>query len=532
MTRATTLLVSCFVSAAVLAGSRPDRAGSGEALEAGDRFLADLQRRLLGPPLQPAHEDQRRQRHLAEPRLGLPAEYRRCAGRRRRRGDPQGHAADDQRRAVPHRAGSRLGGRRTHRTRALASRLAGEGRHHHRQPRRGRARRLAVLRVAGLQPRRRSIIKDGTERWHKQICDLDQFYYGSVAPVIIGNHVIAGVSGDDLDIPGYLQSHDPVTGEMQWRWYAVPQKAGDPGSETWPNEAAAKDGGGMTWQPVTYDPDTESALRHDRQSAARHRARQPARGATSSPDRSSRSTRTRARWRGTSSRRRTTRTTGTPRRRRSLFDGEFNGQPRKLIAQAARNGHFFVLDRTNGKALISTEYVKTNWAMGYDAKGQPIPNPAKDPQLDGALVSPNQGGAANWPPPSFSPQTGLFYVNTSRAYSVYYIYDPTREPAGMGWHGSRRLVGGDAAGDRLQDRQDPLDHKWEGGARAGPPEHGGEPDFQRRRLERSRGAERHDGRGALARRAATARSATAPSPTSSTACSTSSSARATRCGAS
>ena len=98
-------------------------------------------------------------------------------------------------------------------------------------------------------------IKDGSERWHKQICDLDQFYYGSVAPVVVGNHVIAGVSGDDLDVPGYIQAHDPETGEMQWRWWAVPQKMGDPGSETWPNEEAMKHGGGMTWQPVTYDPD-------------------------------------------------------------------------------------------------------------------------------------------------------------------------------------------------------------------------------------------------------------------------------------
>ena len=72
---------------------------------------------------------------------------------------------------------------------------------------------------------------------------------------IVKNHVIAGVSGDDLDIPGYLQSHDPETGELQWRWYVVPQKKGDPGSETWPNEEAMKHGGGMTWQPVTYDPD-------------------------------------------------------------------------------------------------------------------------------------------------------------------------------------------------------------------------------------------------------------------------------------
>ena len=62
-------------------------------------------------------------------------------------------------------------------------------------------------------------IKDGSESWHKQFCDLEQFYYGSVAPVVVKNHIIAGVSGDDLDVPGYLEAHDPVTGEMQWRWY-------------------------------------------------------------------------------------------------------------------------------------------------------------------------------------------------------------------------------------------------------------------------------------------------------------------------
>ena len=82
-------------------------------------------------------------------------------------------------------------------------------------------------------------------------------------------------------------------------------------------------------------------------------------------------------------------------------------------AQASRNGYFFVLDRTNGKNLVTKEFVKTNWSQGVDSKGQPIPDPAKEPQIDGALVTPNQGGAANWPPPSFSPQTGLFYINAA-----------------------------------------------------------------------------------------------------------------------
>jgi alcohol dehydrogenase (cytochrome c) len=111
--------------------------------------------------------------------------------------------------------------------------------------------------------------------------------------------------------------------------------------------------------------------------------------------------------------------------------------------------------------------VKTNWSLGYDAKGQPIPNPAKFPQIDGALVSPNQGGAANWPPTSFSPQTGLYYVNATRAYSMYYIYDPSDNP--QGWGGTDR---GGYAEQMLQaidykTGKIRWSHPWEGGNHIG-----------------------------------------------------------------
>ncbi len=64
-----------------------------------------------------------------------------------------------------------------------------------------------------------------------------------------------------------------------------------------------------------------------------------------------------------------------------LIDGEIDGQPRKLVAQASRNGWFFVLDRKTGKSYKTSEFVKTNWAKGVAANGQPIPNPAKEPRL-------------------------------------------------------------------------------------------------------------------------------------------------------
>ena len=209
---------------------------------------------------------------------------------------------------------------------------------------------------------------------------------------------------------------------MKWRFYTVPQKKGDPGSETWPNEEVMKHGGGMTWMPVTYDPDAQSDLRDHRQSAAGHRAQEPRR--RQPVHRLDRRAQCRHRHDGVvlpgvaARHARLGCGTQTP----VLIDGRINGQPRKLLAQASRNGHFFVLDRATGKSIVSTEFVKTNWSLGYDERGQPIPNPAKMPQIDGALVSPNQGGAANWQSPSFSPATGLFYVNaTARLQRVLHL---------------------------------------------------------------------------------------------------------------
>ena len=116
-----------------------------------------------------------------------------------------------------------------------------------------------------------------------------------------------------------------------------------------------------------------------------------------------------------------------------VFDAEVNGQPRKLLAQAARNGYFFVLDRTNGKNLVATPFDPSlNWSEGVNQKGQPRPNPAKEPKTDGTLVNPASGGATNWPPPSFDPQSGLFYVSSSPSYSVYYLTDTSEHPEGYG----------------------------------------------------------------------------------------------------
>jgi hypothetical protein len=131
-----------------------------------------------------------------------------------------------------------------------------------------------------------------------------------------------------------------------------------------------------------------------------------------------------------------------------LFDGTINGQPRKLIAQASRNGYFFVLDRATGKSVVTKEFV-TNWA-GID-RGDRF-DPAKMPQFDGALVTLNQAGAASWRRPRSARRRVCSNERLARLQRVLPLRY-RREARGMGRKRSRRMGRSHAAGDRLQDRQ-------------------------------------------------------------------------------
>ena len=123
-----------------------------------------------------------------------------------------------------------------------------------------------------------------------------------------------------------------------------------------------------------------------------------------------------------------------------LFEGDFKGRPRKLVAQASRNGYFFVLDRTSGENLLSLPFVQLNWASGVDSKGRPIPREDQEPRPDGVLVSPSEFGATSWQPPSYNPETKLLYVSTRQGdYGMFYRTSLAATP--RGWAGVGRSVG-------------------------------------------------------------------------------------------
>ena len=274
----------------------------------------------------------------------------------------------------------------------------------------------------------------GKERWRKKVADEKLQYFTTMAPLVVKNHVLVGVSGDAMDVRGYLEARDPETGDLQWRWWTEPEKPGDPGSETWPNQAAMNHGGGMTWLSGTYDPQL-NLLYWGTGNANPVYAGQSRRGAnlwTASIVALNPDTGKLAWWFQASPHdTHDWDNVETP----VLFDAAIDGQPRKLLAQAARCGYFFVLDRTNGKNLVSKGFTGVNWSKGVDAKGQPIPDPAKEPKVDGSLIDIPAGGGTNWPAPSYDPDTGLFYVNASRGYSIAYLTDTDPKPEGYGGRG-------------------------------------------------------------------------------------------------
>jgi alcohol dehydrogenase (cytochrome c) len=278
--------------------------------------------------------------------------------------------------------------------------------------------------------------KDGTVRWNVELADYKLSYFATMAPLVVRDHVIVGVSGDVTDLPGFLESRDPETGALQWRWNTEP-KPGEPGSETWPKDNdAILHGGGMTWMTGTYDPALnllywgtgnpnpvlvgEGRLGNNLYTCSIV-ALNPDAGKLvwyfqpSPHDLHD--------WDATQ----------TP----VLFDAEFRGKPRKLIAQANRTGFFFVLDRTNGEHLVTAPFIDQTWSKEIDARGRPIAKPEATPTPDGALVEPGSDGATNWMAPSFDPQTGLFYVIARRIFSVYYNTVMTKAE---GWGGRDRNI--------------------------------------------------------------------------------------------
>ena len=273
------------------------------------------------------------------------------------------------------------------------------------------------------------------------------------APRAINGKIIIGNGGAEYGVRGYVSAYDHETGEMVWRFYTVP---GDPSkpyesvamemaAETW--DPAGKyweaGGGGTVWDAMAYDPELDLLyIGVGNGSPWNQHLRSPAGGdnlflasiVALDPDTGEYKFHYQntpgETWDYTST------------QHIILADLEIDGEMRKVMLQAPKNGFFYVIDRTNGEFISAEPFTTVTWATGYGADGRPIEaEGARSPDKPWETV-PSAYGAHNWHPMSFNPETGLVYIpaqgvplvqSTDPAWELN-SHKPMSTMSGMGWN--------------------------------------------------------------------------------------------------
>ena len=254
--------------------------------------------------------------------------------------------------------------------------------------------------------------RTGLPLWETQVGDAMDGYSITSPPLIVKDKVILGVAGGEFATRGFIDAYDAVTGQRLWRFNTIPGP-GEFGHETWKADSW-KTGGGATWLTGTYDPQLDTlywpvgnpapqidrSVRGDLDNLFSDSV------VALDPDTG------RRKWHFQF----------TPNDGHDwdsvqdmiLVDRVWRGQSRKLLLHADRNGHFYVLDRTNGTFLSGTPFVYQNWNRGFDDTGRPLAIPGSNSSGEGSfLVYPTVGGATNFQAPSYSPTTGWLYLEYS-----------------------------------------------------------------------------------------------------------------------
>jgi PQQ-dependent dehydrogenase (methanol/ethanol family) len=269
-------------------------------------------------------------------------------------------------------------------------------------------------------------MKTGTPLFDVELAEHTLGYSATVAPLVVKDKVIVGVAGAEYGIRGFIDAYDVNTGKRAWRFYTV-AGPGDAGARSWPQGDAYLRGGGSIWVTGTYDPEQNLIFfgtgnpGPDYYSSARegdnlYTASLVALDADTGE----------RRWhyQFTPHDVHDWDSTQVP----VLGELTINGQPRKVVMFANRNGFFYTIDRVTGKVIVAKPFVETTWATEIDSSGRPMLLTGHTPDEAGNKTCPDLGGGTNFMSPSFDPTTNLFFVTARETCAMYYAYDQKFKP--------------------------------------------------------------------------------------------------------
>jgi alcohol dehydrogenase (cytochrome c) len=253
----------------------------------------------------------------------------------------------------------------------------------------------------------------GAVKWNVAVYpDPGAGYAMTLAPLAVDGKIVVGESGGEYGIRGFITALDPNDGHEIWKRYTIPAPD-EPGGNTYP-PGKYLHGGGGAWLTGTYDPDTETLYWGVGNPGPWFARERPGRNLYSDSVLALDVATGKIKWYFQQTPHDTWDydATNTP----VLADITIAGHPRKILYQAARNGWFYVIDRTDGKLVSMTPFTKTMSVTGYDRKhGIGTVDASKYPGVGKTVFTcPAFFGGDNWWPYSFDPQTGYAYVPTMK----------------------------------------------------------------------------------------------------------------------
>jgi PQQ-dependent dehydrogenase (methanol/ethanol family) len=261
----------------------------------------------------------------------------------------------------------------------------------------------------------------GEVAWRVLTIDQNRPYTITGAPRVIKGRVIIGNGGADLGVRGYVSAYDVETGDLAWRFYTVPGNPAEPfesdalemAADTWRGgEWWVIGGGGTVWDAMAFDPELDLLYIGVGNGAPwSRRLRSPGGGdnlflssiVALRPDTGTYvwhyQTTPGDSWDYTAT------------QHIILADISIDGEQRKVLMQAPKNGFFYVIDRTTGEFISANNYVPVNWASHVDPdSGRPVINEDAFYDVEPRFTIPGPAGAHNWHSMAYSPVTGLVYI--------------------------------------------------------------------------------------------------------------------------